>query len=80
MVKKKGKGNSLTIQTYQLLKQQQNLNFIGNIEGRELFSSGSDVIVCDGFTGNVLLKAMEGMVLFLAAGIKQEIGPYSSNF
>ncbi|MGI5911982.1 MAG: phosphate acyltransferase PlsX [Syntrophomonadaceae bacterium] len=69
-----GKGNSLTIQTYQLLKQQQNLNFIGNIEGRELFSSGSDVIVCDGFTGNVLLKAMEGMVLFLAAGIKQEIG------
>lgn len=53
------KGNLLTQQTFQLLKQTPNINFIGNIEGRDLFSDQADVVVCDGFTGNVVLKMAE---------------------
>jgi len=73
----RGKGNNLTTQTYELLSEQKNLNFIGNLEGRELFSGKCDVAVCDGFTGNILLKTMEGMVLFIAAYLKQEMGKTS---
>jgi glycerol-3-phosphate acyltransferase PlsX len=75
-----GKGNNLTTQTYEILRQQKNINFIGNLEGRDLFNDRGDIIVCDGFTGNVLLKAMEGMAMFLAAGIKQELGTIPSAF
>ncbi|MGS0764183.1 phosphate acyltransferase PlsX [Syntrophomonas curvata] len=75
-----GKGNNLTTQTYELLRQQKNINFIGNLEGRDLFNDRSDVIVCDGFTGNILLKAMEGMAIYLAAGVKQELGAIPSAF
>lgn len=75
-----GKGNNLTTQTYEFLSQQNNLNFVGNLEGRDLFNGRSDVIVCDGFTGNILLKAMEGMAMFLAAGIKQELGTIPTAF
>lgn len=75
-----GKGDSLTTQTYEMLKEQKNLNFIGNMEGRDLFSGRTDVVVCDGFTGNILLKAMEGMAMFLAGGIKQESGAIPSIF
>ena len=71
-----GKGNNLTIQAHELLSQQNGLNFVGNVEGRDLFSSRCDVMVCDGFTGNILLKALEGMAFFLAAGVKQELGKY----
>jgi len=53
------KGNALTQEAYQLLKKT-NLNFIGNIEGHEVFKSKTDIILTDGFTGNVLLKTMEG--------------------
>jgi glycerol-3-phosphate acyltransferase PlsX len=53
------KGSVLTQATYQLLKTNSAINFIGNIEGRDLFSSKSDVMVCDGFTGNVVLKMAE---------------------
>ena len=75
-----GKGNNLSIQTYELLSGQSGLNFIGNIEGRDLFNDKCDVIVCDGFTGNILLKALEGMALFLAAGIKEELGVIPATF
>ena len=54
------KGNRLTVEAHQLLKQS-GLNFIGNIEGNDLVSDAADVIVTDGFTGNVLLKALEGL-------------------
>jgi len=74
------KGNNLALETYSLFKEQLDLNFIGNIEGRDLFSNKCDVMVCDGFTGNVLLKAMEGMALFLAAGCARELGKVPSFF
>lgn len=75
-----GKGNNLTIQAHELLSQQNGLNFVGNVEGRDLFSSRCDVMVCDGFTGNILLKALEGMAFFLAAGVKQELGKIPATF
>jgi glycerol-3-phosphate acyltransferase PlsX len=55
------KGNDLTREAHRLLKRSS-LNFVGNIEAREIFSGSADVIVCDGFTGNVALKLSEGLV------------------
>lgn len=55
------KGNRLIVETHQLLKQQKNLNFIGNIEGNDLTQKTADVVVTDGFTGNVVLKTVEGL-------------------
>lgn len=55
------KGNELTREAHRLLKGSS-LNFIGNVEAREIFSGAADVIVCDGFTGNVALKLSEGLV------------------
>src|SRR3546814_690366 len=49
------KGNLLTQAAYALMREESNFNFIGNIEGRDLFNDMADVIVCDGFTGNVIL-------------------------
>ena len=54
-----GKGTLLTQAAFQLLKINKNLNFVGNIEGRDLFNDKADVVVCDGFTGNVILKMGE---------------------
>jgi phosphate acyltransferase len=54
-----GKGNLLSQETYNLLKQDSSINFIGNIEGRDVFSDKADVMVCDGFTGNIVLKMGE---------------------
>ena len=56
-----GKGNELTRDAHQLLKSAP-INFIGNIEGRDVYAGETDVIVCDGFTGNVTLKISEGLV------------------
>ena len=56
-----GKGNALTQATYPLLKENVQINFIGNIEGRDIFYDKADVIVCDGFTGNVVLKMAESV-------------------
>jgi glycerol-3-phosphate acyltransferase PlsX len=67
-----GKGNELTQTTYKLLKETP-LNFIGNIEGRDIPFGRADVIVCDGFTGNVLLKTAEGVAVFLMELIKDKI-------
>jgi glycerol-3-phosphate acyltransferase PlsX len=55
------KGNSLTHDTIPLLKSQKHLNFIGNVEGRDVYLGNVDVIVCDGFVGNVALKVSEGL-------------------
>ena len=59
MGEEEGKGNLLTQQAFQLLKVNPKINFIGNIEGRDFFNSKADVIVCDGYTGNVVLKMGE---------------------
>lgn len=53
------KGNLLTQATYELMKESSEFTFIGNVEGRDLFNDKADVIVCDGFTGNVVLKQAE---------------------
>ncbi|MDF3078184.1 MAG: plsX [Sphingobacteriaceae bacterium] len=67
------KGNMLTQSTYPLMKDTSLFNFIGNIEGRDLFNDKADVIVCDGFTGNVVLKLAETFyILTLKKGFKDE--------
>ena len=55
------KGNLLSIATHKLLAESDELNFTGNIEGRDIFTGAADVIVCDGFTGNIVLKEAEGI-------------------
>jgi glycerol-3-phosphate acyltransferase PlsX len=67
------KGNLLTIATHKLLEEAENINFIGNIEGRDIFTGKADVLVCDGFTGNIVLKQAEGIfTLMKERGIKDE--------
>lgn len=56
-----GKGNLLAQATYPLLKDNKQINFIGNVEGRDVFLDKADVIVCEGFTGNVMLKMAESI-------------------
>lgn len=56
-----GKGNLLAQATYPLLKENRHINFIGNVEGRDLLLDKADVMVCDGFTGNVILKMAESL-------------------
>lgn len=65
------KGNQLTQATYPLL-QQSSLNFVGNVEGKDVFSE-VDVVVCDGFLGNVVLKFGEGLMSFVFNKLKHEI-------
>ncbi len=67
-----GKGNELTQATYPLLKEAP-LNFIGNIEGRDVPYGRADVVVCDGFVGNVMLKTTEGLAGALFQLIKEKI-------
>jgi len=55
------KGNLLIKATHQLLAQTQGINFVGNVEGRDIFGDLADVVVCDGFSGNVIIKVCEGM-------------------
>jgi len=56
-----GKGNVLAQTTYPLLKANNEINFIGNVEGRDIFRDHADVLVCEGFTGNVILKMAESL-------------------
>ena len=56
-----GKGNLLAQATYPLLKSNRHINFVGNIEGRDVLTDKADVIVCDGFTGNIILKLAESL-------------------
>jgi len=66
------KGNDLTREAHRLLKETS-LNFIGNIEARDVYSGEADVIVCDGFTGNVALKISEGMVENMSGLLREEL-------
>jgi glycerol-3-phosphate acyltransferase PlsX len=56
-----GKGNLLAQATYPLLKENKHINFIGNIEGRDVLIDKADVMVCEGFTGNIILKLAESL-------------------
>ncbi|MBK3332824.1 phosphate acyltransferase PlsX [Persephonella atlantica] len=67
-----GKGNDLVKDTYPLLKMT-GLNFVGNAEGRDIFTGDFDVIVCDGFVGNVVLKTSESLGSIIVEMIKQEV-------
>jgi len=67
------KGNALTRDTLPLLRALKGINFIGNVEGRDLFNGHSDVAVCDGFVGNVALKAIEGTAQLLSASLRESL-------
>lgn len=68
-----GKGNELAKETYNLIKTKKGINFIGNIEAREIFSGDVDVVVTDGFSGNIALKASEGTATMLLTLMKESI-------
>lgn len=69
----KEKGNLLTKAAYPLLEERQGIHFIGNIEGRDIFNNVADVVVCDGFTGNIVVKTCEGFFYnLLKRGVKDE--------
>lgn len=67
------KGNEVVKQTAELLRQS-NLNFYGNVEGNDIFKGTTDIVVCDGFVGNVVLKASEGLAKMMSGMIRQEFG------
>lgn len=67
------KGNLLTQAAFKLMSDSDELNFIGNVEGNDLFTNVADVVVCDGFTGNIVLKEAEGIyALMKKRGIKDD--------
>ncbi|WP_081825258.1 phosphate acyltransferase PlsX [Persephonella sp. IF05-L8] len=70
-----GKGNDLVKDTYPLLKMAKmtGLNFVGNAEGRDIFTGDFDVIICDGFVGNIVLKTSESLGTIILEMIKQEV-------
>jgi glycerol-3-phosphate acyltransferase PlsX len=70
-----GKGDELTQETLELLRRT-NLNLVGNVEGHDIYTGDVDIVVCDGFTGNVVLKASEGVYEAIVTILKEEI--YSS--
>lgn len=67
-----GKGNSTVKEAYDLLKQTR-LNFVGNVEGRDIFTGDLDVAVCDGFVGNICLKLSEGLARSFGRVLKREL-------
>ncbi|HHV46207.1 MAG TPA: phosphate acyltransferase PlsX [Tissierellia bacterium] len=67
-----GKGNALVKEAYALLKES-NINFIGNVEARDIPEGVCDVIVCDGFVGNIILKLTEGMAISIFSLLKKEL-------
>lgn len=73
------KGNDLVHETYPMLSNLQDVNFVGNMEGRDLLSGNVDLVVTDGFSGNVLLKSTEGAVLNLLKLLKTDIKSHTSS-
>ncbi len=67
------KGNEQCLATYPLLKKDPHINFIGNVEGRDINKGTVDVVVCDGFVGNVVLKSMEGLAKALMQMVKETL-------
>ena len=73
MGEEESKGTDLTREAHAALKEST-LNFIGNVEGHEIFNGGADVVVMDGFTGNVILKSSETLASSIVLMLKEEIG------
>ncbi|MHC4532827.1 MAG: phosphate acyltransferase PlsX [Planctomycetota bacterium] len=67
------KGNEIVKKARELMKTDPNLNLVGNVEGRDIFEGTSDVVICEGFVGNVILKLTEGLVDGLFKAIKHEL-------
>jgi len=67
------KGNELTREAFKALEEESSLNFIGNVEGRDVFGGSADVVVCDGFIGNVALKISEGLVDAMFHLLREEL-------
>jgi phosphate acyltransferase len=63
----------VVVETHRLLATSPNLNFIGNVEGRDVIHGGCDVLVCDGFVGNVLLKFYESVASFIVKLLRREM-------
>ena len=72
------KGNQLTIEAHRLLRQDASLNFAGNAESRDLLRGVADVLVTDGFTGNIVLKLLEGTIGELLGELREEISSTAS--
>lgn len=71
------KGNEVTKEAFKLIKESQ-INFIGNVEGKDIFSGSADVVVCDGFIGNIALKISEGLAETILKMLKKEISSVST--
>jgi glycerol-3-phosphate acyltransferase PlsX len=67
------KGNTLTRDTLPLLRELKGIDFIGNVEGRDLFNGKVDVVVCDGFVGNVALKTSEGVAKLVSVSLRESL-------
>jgi glycerol-3-phosphate acyltransferase PlsX len=67
------KGNDITKRVFSLLKECKAINFIGNVEAKELYKGKADVIVCDGFVGNIALKTSEAVASFVYTLLKREL-------
>jgi glycerol-3-phosphate acyltransferase PlsX len=67
------KGNQLTLETHRLLREDDSLNFAGNAESRDVMRGAADVIVTDGFTGNIVLKLLEGTIRELLDALREEV-------
>jgi glycerol-3-phosphate acyltransferase PlsX len=67
-----GKGNEVTKQAFQRLQRCKAINFVGNVEGHDIFTGETDVIVCDGFVGNVVLKTTESVAHAIGFWMKEE--------
>ena len=67
------KGNEVTVEAHELLARGTGVNFIGNVEGRDILRGEVDVVVCDGFTGNVVLKLAESVLTHIATSFKREV-------
>lgn len=72
------KGNSLVKETHRLFRAEQAFDFIGNVEGRDIFGGGVEVVVCEGFVGNAVLKVAEGVSETLFRSIREEVKAMSA--
>jgi len=68
-----GKGTTFTKETFKLLKQTPGIHFVGNVEGKDLFETALDVVLCDGFVGNIMLKTVEATAKAVSKWLKTEI-------
>ena len=68
------KGDDLRKETFKFLEEKKSINFIGNVEGKDVLTKDIDVVVSDGFTGNVFLKSVEGAADFMMSALKEKLG------